>query len=245
MIDKGRVRGLIFDYGGTLDTGGDHWSVVIGKAYRKAGVVVEESAFRSAYVYAERELAKSRYILPEHNFLDLMRIKMHLEFGWLVEHGYLTEEVAALKSEEVASLCYESAKSKVGEAKPVLDELGLYYPMVLVSNFYGNVESVLEDFGLIRCFPKIIESAVVGVRKPDPVIFELGVKALGITPGEAVVIGDSYGKDIVPAQKIGCQTIWIKGKGWTGVEDAQTHPDIIKSLKDLPPLLIPANGIIN
>ena len=31
---------------------------------------------------------------------------------------------------------------------------------------------------------------------------------------ECVVIGDSYTKDILPAQSIGCATIWLKGKGW-------------------------------
>ena len=51
------IKGIIFDYGGTLDTGGDHWSEVIWCAYGKAGVAVNKAEFREAYVYAERELA--------------------------------------------------------------------------------------------------------------------------------------------------------------------------------------------
>ena len=107
---------------------------------------------------------------------------------------------------------------------PVLEALYARYPMVLVSNFYGNVESVLADFDLRRYFRDIIESAVVGVRKPDPKIFQLGVDALGLKPEEVLVIGDSYKKDIVPAESIGCHVAWIKGKGWTADEDAQMHP---------------------
>ena len=66
--------------------------------------------------------------------------------------------------------------------------------MVLVSNFYGNVQAVLADFNLLQYFESIIESAVVGVRKPDPQIFRLGVDALGMKPEEVLVVGDSYKK---------------------------------------------------
>ena len=105
--------------------------------------------------------------------------------------------------------------------------------MVLVSNFYGNVETVLKDFGIDGYFKKVIESAVVGVRKPDPKIFTLGVEALGLKPEEVLVIGDSYSKDIVPAEKAGCQAIWLKGKGWTQEEDDTLHPNIISNLDEV------------
>ncbi|MDE6255921.1 MAG: HAD family hydrolase [Muribaculaceae bacterium] len=236
-LDISKVKGIIFDYGGTLDTGGDHWSVVIWGAYQKAGVAVDEAQFREAYVFAERELAKTRHILPEHDFSDLLDIKMKLELQWLSENGHFPPAQVDEKAKEVAGYCYEAAKNKVAEAKPVLESLMKKYPLVLVSNFYGNIENVLKDFGIDRCFKKIVESAVVGVRKPDPKIFELGVKALGLIPEETLVVGDSYGKDIVPAEKIGCQVLWIKGKGWTAADDAQTHDNIISDIKEVAELL--------
>ena len=236
-LDISKVKGIIFDYGGTLDTGGDHWSVVIWGAYQKAGVAVDEAQFREAYVFAERELAKTRHILPEHDFSDLLDIKMKLELQWLSENGHFPPAQVDEKAKEVAGYCYEAAKNKVAEAKPVLETLMKKYPLVLVSNFYGNIENVLKDFGIDRCFKKIVESAVVGVRKPDPKIFELGVKALGLIPEETLVVGDSYGKDIVPAEKIGCQVLWIKGKGWTAADDAQTHDNIISDIKEVAELL--------
>lgn len=236
-FDLSKVKGIIFDYGGTLDTGGDHWSIVIWNAYQKAGIAVSQPVFREAYVEAERELARTRHILPEHNFHDLLKIKMQLELQWLSEHGHFPPAQVAAKSEEVAQYCYDSAKAQVEKAKPVLDTLKEKYPMVLVSNFYGNVESVLKDFGLDGYFKKIIESAVVGVRKPDPKIFELGVKALGMHPEETVVVGDSYKKDIVPAESIGCQVLWIKGAGWTPEEDAQTHPNIVSDIETVGSIL--------
>lgn len=230
------IKGIIFDYGGTIDTGGDHWSEVIWKAYMAAGVPVSKEQFRDAYVYAERELAKTRHILPHHNFLDLLRIKMQIELGFLADRELISREQAVHFAEPVAMHCYQSARSSVERARPVIEALSHKFPLVLVSNFYGNVEAVLADFDLRKYFKSIIESAVVGVRKPDPRIFELGVEALGLKPEQVLVVGDSYTKDIVPAESIGCKVAWIKGKGWTAEEDARTHPDIIASLDALLPL---------
>lgn len=237
-IDLTKVKGLIFDYGGTLDTGGEHWSEVIWDAYQKAFVAVEKGEFREAYVFAERELARERLILPAHDFHDMLLIKLKIELEWLANHGLMSPDSVGEKSVEIAGFCYDAAKESVEASRPVLEALSAKYPMVLVSNFYGNIETVLEDFGIRNYFKAIIESAVMGIRKPDPRIFEHGVKALGMLPEETLVIGDSYRKDIVPAESIGCQAIWLKGKGWTDEEDAQLHPNIISKLDEVIRLLL-------
>ena len=76
------------------------------------------------------------------------------------------------------------------------------------------------------------------MRKPDPKIFSLGVEDLGLKPEEVLVVGDSYRKDIEPAIKLGCKAIWIKGKGWTAEEDAQTFPNTITDIRQLETLLL-------
>lgn len=227
------VKGLIFDYGGTIDTGGEHWSHVIRRGWTAAGIAVDEGHFREAYVYAERELARTLHILPHHDFGDLLLIKAQIELGWMAHQNLLPPEDVDPKAKIVADYCYDVARTHVQEAKGVLDKLKENYEMVLVSNFYGNIETVLKDFGIYNCFKKIIESAVVGVRKPDPKIFELGVEALKLPAGECMVIGDSFRKDIEPGLKAGCKAVWIKGAGWDGEEDARQYPHTVKSLTEL------------
>ena len=180
------LKGVIFDYGGTIDSRGVHWSEVIWDGYCDAGVAVTKEQFRECYVFAERELAKVRHILPHHNFHDLLLIKMRIELGYLAGQGLLNADCIEPLAAKIALYCYRAARSSVEEARPVLEALYARYPMVLVSNFYGNVESVLADFDLRRYFRDIIESAVVGVRKPDPKIFQLGVDALGLKPEEVL-----------------------------------------------------------
>lgn len=232
-MENTEIKGIIFDYGGTIDSRGIHWSEVIWDGYRYAGIRIDKNVFRDAYVFAERELAKVRHILPHHNFHDLLRIKMRLELGWLAKNRYVCPDTTAPFADAVADYCYRRAAECIREARPVLEELHRRYPMVLVSNFYGNVAAVLADFDLLRYFREIIESAVVGVRKPDPAIFAMGLSALKLPAENVLVVGDSYKKDIVPAISLGCRVAWLKGKGWTAEEDAVVHPSAISRLSEV------------
>ena len=200
------IRGFIFDYGGTLDTGGQHWGKVIWHAYERQQVPVSEADFRDAYVHAERTLGKNPIIQPDFTFKRTLEEKIRIELEFLGKPEY---------QQAIVDDLYALTLAETARSREVLLELKKQYPMVLVSNFYGNIATVLKEFKLDGIFDTIIESAVVGVRKPDPKIFTLGVEALGMQPDEVVVVGDSMDKDIIPASKAGCHTVWFKGEGWT------------------------------
>ena len=207
------LKGYIFDYGGTLDTGGQHWGKVIWHAYERQQVPVSEEAFRDAYVHAERTLGKNPIIQPDFTFYKTIETKIRSQLEYLQEKNDVSS-VSSYQKPLTDSL-YEATVKETAKSREVLLQLKQQYPMVLVSNFYGNIATVLKEFKLDGIFDKIIESAVVGVRKPDPQIFTLGVEALGMQPDEVVVVGDSMDKDIIPAGKAGCHTVWFKGEGWT------------------------------
>lgn len=222
------IKGIIFDYGGTLDSRGVHWSEVLWQGYQLAGVPIDKETFRTAYVEGERALARERIILPQDNFHTLLLKKVALEISYLPEQP---DTVTRDKwTNGIAAHCDQAARSCIDEARPMLEWLHERYPMMLVSNFYGNIDEVLRDYGIRHLFKGIIESAVVGVRKPNPTLFRLGVDALELEPHEVLVVGDSLRKDIEPAEKLGCHVLWLKGKGWTADEDQQTHPHTITSV---------------
>ena len=219
------IKGYIFDYGGTLDTGGQHWGKVIWHAYERQQVPVTEEAFREAYVHAERTLGKNPIIQPDFTFYKTIETKIRIQLEYLQEKNDVSSVSYYLKKltdDLYALTCKETAKSR-----EVLLQLKQQYPMVLVSNFYGNIATVLKEFQLDGIFDTIIESAVVGVRKPDPQIFTLGVEALGMRPDEVVVVGDSMDKDIIPAGKAGCHTVWFKGEGWTNDPVDESPAEIV------------------
>ena len=233
------MQALIFDYGGTLDTDGRHWAHVLWEGYCEAGMPVTNEQFREAYVYGERALAKAPIVQPEDTFRDVLEKKVRQQFAFLqAEHIWNdAPDVCSEKLNTVVNYCHDYALRHITKAREVLAALRPKYRMVLVSNFYGNIEAILRDYGLAEYFDAVVESAVVGVRKPDPEIYRLGVKATGCEAKEVTVVGDSYSKDIVPATEVGCRTIWLRGEGWSG-EDAgelatyeiTTLPDVLRYL---------------
>ena len=186
---------------------------------------VSEAQFREAYVHGERTLGKNPIIQPDFTFRQTLEKKLQLQLEFLHQEDYLSPLLDDL---------YSRTQAETRKSREVLLRLKEQYPMVLVSNFYGNIQTVLGEFGLDGVFSQIIESAVVGVRKPDPRIFSLGVEALGLKPDEVVVVGDSIDKDIVPARQAGCHTVWFRGEGWTDDPVDESIPDrIITDLREL------------
>jgi putative hydrolase of the HAD superfamily len=242
MLNADKIRGVLFDYGGTIDSNGVHWAEVIWQAYQHENVPVTKELFREAYIHGERTLGKNPLIKPDHTFLDMLRIKVDIQMGWIEEDGGNRGSRGNRGGGgnrrnggrgRIAEYCYDYARSSVEHARPVIEWITEKYPVVLVSNFYGNIAAVLQDFGIDRFFPIIIESAVVGVRKPDPQIFRLGVEALRLREEEVVVIGDSYDKDIIPATAVGCQTIWLKRTGWSEYSGTETAGLVISDFEEL------------
>ena len=269
------IKGIIFDYGGTLDSRGDHWSEVLWQGYEhfgigvaddeevEPGVSIHKQAFRDAYVYGERALAVNPIVTPDFHFEDILREKLILELNFLAGKELLetgkddAEKQAKLGNDSDASseslllslsdseihqiavdmAHYINAKTLdlLHDNKQVLEHLKQAgYPMVLVSNFYGNINQVLKDAEIDGYFKEVIESAVVGVRKPNPAIFALGVCALDLPASQVLVVGDTYGKDIIPAHKLGCHTLWIKGLQWEEKQVDESIPDgIIRKLSEM------------
>jgi putative hydrolase of the HAD superfamily len=225
------VKGLIFDYGGTIDTNGVHWGEVLRSVYERYHVPVTHDEFRSAYVQVERTLGNRQVIHPNHTFKETLHIKLRLQFEVL----QINDLSLAGK---IADTCYSETRQTTLRAANVLDDLKKCYPAVLVSNFYGNLRTVLDEFNLSKYFSRVIESAETGLRKPDPAIYASGIKALGLHPEDVAVIGDSYKNDIYPAQQLGCPSIWLKGKGWDENDKFIEHPCIIKDFAMLRNLLL-------
>jgi len=234
MIDFSKIRGFLFDYGGTIDSNGVHWAEIIWQAYQHEKVPISKETFRNAYIYGERTLGKNPIIKPHHTFLDMMRLKIDIQIEWLIaERQLLKKGDIFVWKRNIADFCYSYARSSVKKAHPIIERIAEKYPLALVSNFYGNIATVLKDFQIDCFFPVIIESSVVGVRKPDPQIFRLGVEALQLPENETVVVGDSYEKDIIPANSIGCRTIWLKNTGWSEYMGNETADWIISDFAEL------------
>lgn len=94
----------------------------------------------------------------------------------------------------------------------VLDTLKGKYKLGVITNGYTSVQrEKIRTVGIENYFDDIIVSEEAGLEKPDPRIFQLSCEHLGVTPEEAVFIGDYYPNDIAGAISAKIMPIWICG----------------------------------
>jgi len=85
----------------------------------------------------------------------------------------------------------------------------------VISNSNGSVKRALEIASLAPLLDFVIDSSVVGISKPDPRIFALGLEAAGTAPAETVYVGDSYFVDVVGARQAGLGSVLFDpGRTW-------------------------------
>lgn len=230
------MKGVIFDFGGTLDTNGIHWSEKFYDVYLNTGIPLEKKIFEKAYLKAEPEVGN--YITAGSMFSDVLKAQVNLQFDFLAEEVRL---FSFLKKSAVTSRivneCYNDVLAVVAISREVLEQLKGKYSLGIVSNFYGNLETVLKEFELFGYFDSIIDSKCAGVKKPDPEIYKMVLSSMNLSAGECVMIGDSYNSDIIPAKLAGMHTIWLKGRSWEKPEDQKKADRIINSIEEIKEIL--------
>ncbi|ADW22776.1 MULTISPECIES: HAD family hydrolase [Thermus] len=80
------------------------------------------------------------------------------------------------------------------------------YALAVVSNWDATLPEILEVVGLRPYFQHLSVSALSGVAKPDPRLFQEALEALGVAPEEAVHVGDSEA-DWVGAKGVGVKPL--------------------------------------
>lgn len=92
------------------------------------------------------------------------------------------------------------------------------YVLGVVSNSNGTVEGFLEEVGLRPLLDFVVDSAVVGVEKPDPRIFRLALERGGVEAARATYIGDLYHIDVRGAEAAGLNAILLDPAGvWADI----------------------------
>ncbi|HYH85314.1 MAG TPA: HAD-IA family hydrolase [Pyrinomonadaceae bacterium] len=117
------------------------------------------------------------------------------------------------------------------DAPRVLEELrreGLR--VAVISNTEdGRLRDSLEAARIADLFDLLVDSHLVGCRKPDEAIFRLALDELGVEAGEAAFVGDSYAHDALAARAAGLRAILL--------DPLDLHPESvcprIRGLSDL------------
>jgi putative hydrolase of the HAD superfamily len=129
------------------------------------------------------------------------------------------ETFESLWSEEARALGHELDGRLVlarlgGEIRPqmvdAIRSCRTKFKTACLTNNFTRAEAVLSDevAAVYTLFDAILESRVLGVRKPDPRFYELACETLEVEPGECVFL-DDLGVNLKPARALGMHTIKV------------------------------------
>jgi putative hydrolase of the HAD superfamily len=194
------IRAILFDMGGTLDGDGLHWQDRFTALYRDFGVAVSRETFDAAETRAnqDRDIASSDF-----------RQMIEFYVKWQLAHLGLTN--AELEEHLVSGFIAPARKAAAVNVELLAELAERGFTLGVVSNGCGNVDRLCDDFGYTPFLSAIVDSRRVGLFKPDPAIFRHAAEKLGRDPGEIMMVGDSFDRDVRPAKQIGMKTAWLEG----------------------------------
>ncbi|MBA2744559.1 MAG: HAD-IA family hydrolase [Chthoniobacterales bacterium] len=190
------LKAIFFDGAGTLfhlpKGVGYHYALVARRMGLQLDAVALDGAF--ARVWSQMPARPATRVPREDD-----------DKGWWAElFDRVIEEVAPQTQDLDRDAFFEAAYSHFAEAGvwelypealEVVETLHSQFQLGVVSNFDGRLRMVLEHLGISKYFRHVVISSEVGADKPHPFIFERAAELSGVSPNEAMHVGDDPVRD--------------------------------------------------
>ena len=219
MTESPVIRLVSFDVGGTLIDPYPSVGAVYAEVLTRRGFPCEAeetgAAFEEAWEEAARRLTpgRERYVGSAQG-----------------ERGYwsdlLERTVRGLGGEAAPAGAAEEMFERFGhrdtwrvypEVVPTLEAIaGRGVPMAIISNWDSRLPGLLEELELRRFFGAILVSALEGLEKPDPRLFQRAAELAAVRPGEVLHVGDRTREDLEGARHAGCRALRVVRNGGAG-----------------------------
>ena len=208
------IDALLFDAGGTLFDLRPSKEEVFYKLLTKRGFAVDYDRVLALSVKADRMFDTETANLDGVND----------DAFWIKYDNYVLDSLGFTGDRDAFSRDLSTEFQKIipnvsswveyPDAKPLLDDLvDREFRLGIISNATDLVRKVLDNLRFTKYFETIVVSAEVGVRKPDPRIFQIGVDSLKVMPNRAIYIGDRFAIDVQGASKAGLNAILLDRYG--------------------------------
>ena len=193
------VRAVITDFGGVLTTPlmsffarfQDDAGVPIEALGKAMARIAQEQGFHPLY-----ELEKGK--LSEQRFVELLDGAVSAELGREVHLHGLAESYWRDLDTNDAMVAY------------LRDLHGRGYRLALLTNNVREWEPRWRPMVPVdELFEVVVDSAFVGMRKPDPEIYELTLQRLGL-PAAACVFVDDIEVNCTAAAELGLRAVWFR-----------------------------------
>lgn len=201
---KTKITDVFFDLDHTLWDFDKNSALTFDIIFKKNNVVLDLDRFSEIYrpinlkywkLYREEKVSKSnlRYGRLKESF-DALEI--------IVEDNVINQL-------SIDYIDYLTAYNHVFEGTiEILDYLKSKYKLHIITNGFKEVQqSKLEKSNIAHYFDTVTSSEAVGVKKPNPKVFNHALKMANITKEYGIMIGDNYEADILGALNSGMDAI--------------------------------------
>jgi len=229
------ITTVLFDIGNTLVLV-DYAQIIDAAA--EQGVNIDIDALKRAEHFGKRviddEIQSGNQQTDKLRWVNYFRaIAQGIEYPPHLVPGFLEK----IMDRDKIGFGIWSAKNP--EADAVLKDLrGKNYRLGIISNADGRIKGLVNHLGMAPFFSVVLDSAEVGVEKPDPAIFRMALDTLQCPPAAAVYVGDIYSVDALGARAAGITPLIIDPYEQYAVRDCTT----IRRLSDLLELLPGTNS---
>ena len=112
------------------------------------------------------------------------------------------------------------------QALAVLDDLrAAGIRLAIVSNAARHSEHLVDRFGFRGRVSATAMSWSVGALKPDPLLYQAALGALGVVPGETAYVGDGGDHELRGARRLGLRTVLVE-RGLPHTDSARADADL-------------------
>lgn len=208
MLPNSYPRAVCFDLYGTLvdisiDTSAYSAWEGLASELMQAGVFTEPAELRARYeqlVASERKEHGQPFVLNNLFFFKLLTGQGRRLDAHRVHH--FGRRFRALTTRHL------SIRPYIAELLRKLRDAGC--KLAIVSNTEATVTSHdLDELRLREYFDDVVLSSSVGVKKPEPRIFHIALRKLGVEPHDSVFVGDDYECDYHGALRAGLRPVLL------------------------------------
>lgn len=228
-----RIQAIVFDFGGTLDGNGLHWRE---RAYR---------FIQRKFPHVSREEFDQADRASVENFVasgDGRRCNLRQTADAIFTGIYEGLELnSKIRDSFLHDFCRD-AEEWLHQNRRWLASLRTNYRLGVISNNFGNTKGWCDDYALSPLLDVIVDSAVVGIKKPDGGIFRAALSELGVSAVEAIYVGDTYSDDMVGAKSVGMWTAWLVGDQPDMCQESSAADYQLSQLQDLSQFLPNQDG---
>ena len=224
------IRAAIFDFYGTLARAVS-WGPHLAQVLAAHGHGLDEVAHRAweaevfdGMEHYEHSESRDRYLAWERH-----RLRRLAEAS-----GAGPDDVEALAA-ALHAATRDFRLAAYDEVPAVLEELrGRALVVAVCSNWTWDLQDALDQAGLGSAADVVVTSAQAGVRKPHPAIFTLTLERCGVSPEEAVFVGDTWYPDVEGALGAGLLPVHVWREGDPSTADPPPPlPDGVRRIDDL------------